>query len=163
MGLNDWLGKRAIAKSGVTGSVAHEGVVIGVCEEPTLIIQTACGNQVTWVASLCEEAPAAVDGSERINHTPIVPRGFTPAQAVAELRKSAPVEAVRHPSHYNSHPSGVECLTIVRHMNFNLGNAIKYIWRAGLKSDNAIQDLEKAAFYIQDEIERLKKETECQS
>lgn len=64
-------------------------------------------------------------------------------------------EAVNHPSHYNEHPSGVECLDIIRHMNFNLGNVIKYVWRADLKED-AIQDLEKAVFYLQDEIKRRK-------
>lgn len=64
-------------------------------------------------------------------------------------------DPVNHPSHYTSHPSGVECITITRHMNFNLGNAIKYIWRDGLKQ-NSIQDLEKAIFYLKDEIERLK-------
>ena len=63
-------------------------------------------------------------------------------------------DAVQHPSHYTSHPSGVECLTVTRHMNFNLGNAVKYIWRAGQKGD-AITDLKKAAFYINDEIDRL--------
>lgn len=63
--------------------------------------------------------------------------------------------AVEHPSHYNEHPSGVECLDIIRHMNFNLGNVIKYVWRADLKED-AIQDLEKAVFYLQDEIKRRK-------
>lgn len=62
-------------------------------------------------------------------------------------------DPVRHPKHYTSHPSGVECLDIVRHMGFNLGNAIKYIWRADLKGA-AIQDLEKARFYIDDEIRR---------
>ena len=62
---------------------------------------------------------------------------------------------VEHPKHYTSHPSGVECIQITRHMNFNLGNALKYIWRAGLKGD-AIEDLEKARFYINDEIQRLK-------
>ena len=61
--------------------------------------------------------------------------------------------AVEHPSHYNEHPSGVECLDIIRHMNFNLGNVIKYVWRADLKED-AIQDLEKAVFYLKDEIQR---------
>lgn len=65
-------------------------------------------------------------------------------------------DAVNHPKHYNTHPSGVECIEIVRHMNFNRGNAIKYIWRAGEKEvDKEIQDLEKAKFYIQDEINRL--------
>ena len=62
---------------------------------------------------------------------------------------------VQHPAHYTSHPSGIEAIQVTRHMNFNLGNAMKYLWRAGLK-DNAIQDLQKAIFYINDEIERIK-------
>ena len=66
-------------------------------------------------------------------------------------------DPVNHPSHYNSHPSGVECITVTRHMNFNLGNAVKYIWRAGEKG-NIIQDLEKAVWYLNDEIQRLKNE-----
>jgi hypothetical protein len=51
----------------------------------------------------------------------------------------------------------VECIQITEHMNFCLGNAIKYIWRAGLKSDSPVEDLRKAAFYINREIERLSK------
>ncbi len=65
-------------------------------------------------------------------------------------------DPVNHPSHYNSHPSGIECIQITEHMNFNLGNAVKYIWRAGLKSDAPITDLEKARWYIEREIARLK-------
>ena len=66
------------------------------------------------------------------------------------------VDQVNHPMHYTTHPSGIEAIQITRHMNFNLGNAIKYIWRAGLKDkDKTIQDLEKAIFYIKDEINRL--------
>ena len=61
-------------------------------------------------------------------------------------------DAVNHPKHYTAHPSGVECIQITRHMNFCLGNAMKYIWRAGLKGD-AVEDLRKAVFYIQQEIE----------
>lgn len=68
-------------------------------------------------------------------------------------------ETVNHPTHYNQHPSGVECITIVRHFNFNVGNAIKYLWRAGLKG-NAVEDLRKAAWYIRDEIERTEGRTE---
>lgn len=64
-------------------------------------------------------------------------------------------DPVNHPVHYTSHPSGIECIQITRHMSFNLGNALKYIWRADLK--NGIEDLEKAAWYIKDEIERRKK------
>ena len=63
-------------------------------------------------------------------------------------------DPVNRPPHYTSHPSGVECITITRHMNFNLGAAFKYIWRAGLKSDQ-IEDLKKARFHIDDEIKRL--------
>ena len=62
-------------------------------------------------------------------------------------------EKVNHPKHYNEHPSGVECITVVEHFNFNIGNAIKYLWRAGLKG-NAGEDLEKAAWYVRREIQR---------
>lgn len=62
-------------------------------------------------------------------------------------------DPVNSPNHYTSHPSGIECIEIVKHMNFSLGNAIKYIWRADLKSD-AIEDLEKAKRYIEIEIDR---------
>ncbi|MCW2496329.1 DUF3310 domain-containing protein [Jatrophihabitans sp.] len=62
-------------------------------------------------------------------------------------------DVVNHPSHYTSHPSGIECIEITEHMGFNLGNALKYIWRADLKGD-AIEDLEKAAWYIRREIEK---------
>ena len=60
---------------------------------------------------------------------------------------------IEHPKHYTSHPSGIECIAVTRHMGFNLGNAIKYIWRADLKND-AIEDLEKAVWYLMDEIEK---------
>lgn len=59
-----------------------------------------------------------------------------------------------NPPHYQGHPSGVECIQITEHMNFCLGNAIKYIWRAGLKN-NAIEDLRKARWYIDREIARI--------
>lgn len=65
-------------------------------------------------------------------------------------------DLINHPPHYTDHPSGVECITITEHMGFNLGNAVKYIWRADLKGD-AISDLEKAAWYIAREIARRKK------
>jgi hypothetical protein len=66
---------------------------------------------------------------------------------------------VNNPSHYTSDPSGVEAITITRHRSFNIGNAIKYLWRAGLKdADCHTQDLEKAIWYIRDEIERLNEE-----
>lgn len=62
-------------------------------------------------------------------------------------------DMINQPPHYTGHPSGVECIQITEHMGFNLGNAVKYIWRADLKGA-AVQDLEKAAWYIQREIMR---------
>lgn len=76
--------------------------------------------------------------------------------------KEQNTDNVNHPSHYNSHPSGIECIEIARHHNFNIGNTIKYLWRAGLKSeegmedtDKQVEDLNKAIWYIQDEIKRI--------
>lgn len=63
-------------------------------------------------------------------------------------------DSVHHPQHYTSHPSGVECITITEHMGFNLGNAVKYIWRAALKGQE-IEDLRKARWYIDREIKRV--------
>lgn len=71
---------------------------------------------------------------------------------------------VNHPAHYTSDKSGVECIEITRHRNFNIGNAIKYLWRAGIKdadvSEKHIEDLEKAIFYITREIENIKDDLE---
>lgn len=54
-------------------------------------------------------------------------------------------DAVNHPSHYTSHPSNIECIQVTEHLNFCIGNAIKYLWRAGLKDGNSdIQDLKKS-------------------
>lgn len=65
---------------------------------------------------------------------------------------------INHPAHYNAHPAGIECIDVVEHFTFNIGNAVKYLWRAGLKGVDPIQDLEKAIWYIQREIAKLKKE-----
>ncbi len=71
-------------------------------------------------------------------------------------------ENVNHPKHYTSDPSGVECIEITKHRDFCIGNAIKYLWRAGLKQEEGmtdkqkqIEDLEKAIWYINAEIEML--------
>lgn len=63
-------------------------------------------------------------------------------------------DEVNHPAHYTAHPSGVECIQITEHMNFNLGNAVKYIWRASLKG--GVVDLRKAAWYLEREILRVR-------
>jgi hypothetical protein len=64
-------------------------------------------------------------------------------------------DPVNNPKHYTSHPSGIDCITITRHMGFNLGNAIKYIWRADEKGKD-IEDLEKSVWYLLDEIQKRK-------
>jgi hypothetical protein len=65
-------------------------------------------------------------------------------------------DPVNHPKHYTEHPSGIECIQITEHMSFSLGNALKYIWRADLKN-NAVEDLQKAVWYINREIEKRSK------
>jgi hypothetical protein len=63
---------------------------------------------------------------------------------------------VNHPPHYTSHPSGVECIAITEHMGFCIGNAVKYLWRCGLKDDE-IEDLKKARWYVDREIAKREK------
>lgn len=65
-------------------------------------------------------------------------------------------DAVRHPSHYTDGPvPGIECVQVAQWFPYALGNVIKYVWRAGRKGDNAIEDLRKAQQYLQFEIDRL--------
>lgn len=66
-------------------------------------------------------------------------------------------DQINHPKHYTNHPSGIECIQVTEHMSFNLGNAIKYLWRADEKGA-PIDDLKKAAWYINREIEKRGKE-----
>lgn len=63
-------------------------------------------------------------------------------------------DLVNHPGHYTDVVPGIECIQVTQHFNFNRGNAIKYLWRAGSKGD-AVEDLRKAAKYIEFEIARL--------
>ena len=74
-----------------------------------------------------------------------------------ELEKQTD-DPVNHPAHYTGHPSGIECIQITRWMNFNMGNVIKYVWRAGNKG-NALEDLKKARWYLDDEIKRREGQT----
>jgi hypothetical protein len=67
----------------------------------------------------------------------------------------APTDNI-NPAHYKNHPSGLECIQVTRHMGFNLGNVVKYLWRAGLKgSSPKLEDLKKAAWYLNDEINQM--------
>ena len=73
-------------------------------------------------------------------------------------------DKVNHPKHYTSHQSGIEAIQITEHYDFCIGNAIKYLWRSGLKqdadksnSDKEIEDLQKSVWYINRKISNLKK------
>ncbi len=93
----------------------------------------------------------------------------TAEEAVQDLCKNDSVESYRlkeesqggsrvdHPTHYNQHPLGIECIDIIRHYTCDVANAIKYLWRAGLKQEMGVQermkeieDLKKAIWYIED-------------
>ena len=73
------------------------------------------------------------------------------------MKSKAPQNTVDHPVHYNAHPAGIECIDVVEHFGFNIGNAIKYLWRAGLKGERT-EDLSKARWYIERELERSAKD-----
>lgn len=69
-----------------------------------------------------------------------------------KVMEDAKKDMVNHPPHYKQHPSGVECITVTEHFNFNVGNAIKYLWRSDHK--NGLEDLKKAAWYVTREIQK---------
>lgn len=79
-------------------------------------------------------------------------------------------DAVNHPKHYLSHPSGIECIEITKHYDFCTGNVIKYLWRAGLKKEEGksslskeLEDLKKARWYLDTKIKELEAEVEKES
>jgi hypothetical protein len=85
---------------------------------------------------------------------------MTPAKSATELANEVQLvvdgiaeDMVNHPPHYGAHPSGIEAITITEHFNFNVGNAIKYLWRSDHK--NGLEDLKKARWYVDREIQRL--------
>lgn len=69
------------------------------------------------------------------------------------------IDSVNHPSHYNRFP--VEVIEFTEQLDFNKGNAVKYLARAGYKEGvDELEDLSKAAWYVNRAIEKLKKERE---
>ena len=85
------------------------------------------------------------------------------------LTKDSSNDRVNHPSHYTwlKKLCGIEVIDITRHMNFNLGNVIKYVLRSGHKSEEGmsdkqkrIEDLKKDVFYLNDEINRIENDKE---
>jgi hypothetical protein len=68
-------------------------------------------------------------------------------------------DQVNHPPHYTWHPAGIEAVTVCEAFTYNIGSAIAYLWRCGRKGDGVadyIRDLEKARWYVEREIERIK-------
>lgn len=98
---------------------------------------------------------ADVNDNPYMQNVPAPPMDESCAQEGLHQAHPQPAQhdPVEHPKHYTSHPSGVECIQVTEHMGFNLGNALKYIWRADLKA-NAVEDLKKAVWYIQRELEK---------
>jgi hypothetical protein len=111
--------------------IQHKPVTPRQCEHPNVVCEDKPGA-IPW----CQDCNAVVDYPK----TRIMTKIF---------------DSVNHPKHYTQHPSGIECIEITRHMNFNLGNCIKYLWRTDHK--NGLEDLKKARWYLEDEIKRREK------
>ena len=62
-------------------------------------------------------------------------------------------DPIHHPRHYTAHKSGVECIQLTECLGFNVGNAVKYVWRADEKG-RPIEDLRKALWYLERELSR---------
>jgi len=76
---------------------------------------------------------------------------------MATTQSEDPNERVDHPRHYNQHPSGIECIQVIEHLPTNIGNAVKYLWRCGLKTtETPLRDLQSARWYTEREIWRIK-------
>lgn len=97
----------------------------------------------------CEKAPTDLHEEYQYMDKIYVSDKFTPKNS----------DRVNHPAHYTSLGVNcscgkpIECIDVTRNLNFNIGNAIKYLWRCDLK-ENAIEDLKKAIWYINDEIKK---------
>lgn len=127
--------------------------------EPVVISREELRKGIAEAAQAAGDPMAAVYEKEAAEE-PLRLKPEAEAQVCALLEH----DSVNHPKHYTSHPSGVECIQIVEHMTFCTGNAVKYLWRAGLKEEankepleKRLEDLRKAAWYINREIERLTK------
>ena len=99
----------------------------------------------------------ALDCAAGLTPTGVCTCGAWSRQVVEQLQLAdrvipAKPDAV-NPGHYRSHASGIECIQVTEHMSFNLGNAVKYIWRVDDKGD-PVENLRKSRWYIDREIQR---------
>lgn len=113
---------------------------------------------------LMQDGVTAVNtnGTQRVMEMPDIINDKRHFTLTFELPMVSNTDKVNHPEHYTQHPSGIDCITITRHYCFDIGNAIKYLWRAGLKKEKGmddkekeIEDLKKAIWYINDRIMEL--------
>jgi len=75
---------------------------------------------------------------------------------MATTQSEDPNERVDHPRHYNQHPSGIETIELIEHLPCSLSNAVKYIWRCGLKqTETPLRDLKSARWYTEREARRI--------
>lgn len=108
------------------GYIVH-GTGIPYNQEPGTILTTEDGDKLLWDGDLWKIINADKNEADPVNH----------------------------PSHYTRF-NGIEVIQLTEQLNFCRGNAVKYIARAGAKDPaSEIQDLEKAIWYIQREIDRL--------
>ena len=131
----------------------------GMQQELTDGIKALAGTNADDSVGPSPFAPGLPGRPVNLLHRKSTPPGRVDDQEVSDteaIRSEAPAlaEDPINPSHYRRHPSGVECIEITRHLNFNVGNAIKYIWRYQDKGD-PIENLKKAQWYLDDEIRRL--------
>lgn len=82
----------------------------------------------------------------------VIPQGTRLPDPEPRSVEQGPWDVIEHPSHYTQYP--VEVIEITENLNFNRGNAVKYLCRAGHKGDE-LEDLRKAEWYVKREIERL--------
>ena len=128
---------------------ASQGDVVKLLQDGTTVVNTSGNQRVTNMRGILN------------NNRHFIEIKYT------EVKSPVVEDKVNHPKYYTSHHSGIECIEITRHYCFAIGNAIKYLWRAGLKVEEGmtdkqkeIEDLEKAIWYIKDRVDQLKKDVE---
>lgn len=126
-------------------------------------MQQNCPYSPIWNYKDLNEAKSHLSDETNCKYWVEIPKTKTLEKLIEpKFNNSEKVDNVNHPEHYTSHPSGIECIEVTRHYCFSIGNAIKYLWRAGLKKDASlsdnqkeIEDLKKAIWYIKDRIKQL--------
>ncbi|WP_391857738.1 DUF3310 domain-containing protein, partial [Vibrio cidicii] len=114
-----------------------------------------CGYEIPKTGSV-EDVTKRLIASQILSKQVFDDSVSTANEAVKKVDVNHPdYEHVNHPTHYNSHPSGIEIIDLVELMPFNTGNAVKYVARRGEKG-KAAQDLDKAIWYTSRERDRIK-------